>query len=191
MDRARRNGFTLIELLVTMAVVAIMISIIPITRSFMPVLEINQGTRAFAQEIREARSMAVSNGNDVILTIDPGSGLIQIYSDGDFDGPEIADLVGSRMLTDYANAIYFHAPTNLSIEGSLRDGALDFVDDNSPISITFRPNGGAVNVGVVYLDHRKSDNSEMARAVQVLATGKIVTWRYSENASPGPWERWL
>jgi len=68
---------------------------------------------------------------------------------------------------------------------------VDFGGTHDPISLTFRPNGATRDPGILYLTHRKTSMPDLGRAVEVLATGRVQSWRYNINSSPGPWERFL
>jgi len=185
------RGFTLVELVITLAVAMILIAAFPVARGALPEIRVNSFARGLAQELREARAMSLVHGTDVIVTFDLSNSIISIYSDNDLDGIELADLVRSKKMSDYGTSVQIHAVTTTGVDGEAISSPIKFGETYNPIAVTFRPNGSASNIGVIYLAPITSSNIELGRAIEVLSTGKINTWKYNINGSPGPWERWL
>ena len=187
----RQSGFTLAELIVAIGVASIILAAFPVARAFLPEIRVNNAARALAQDIREARSMAVKSGSDVIVTFDLENRQIDFYADSDLDGIQISDLFRSRRLPEYGKEIIFQAVTTTGVDGQTITASVMMGNTSDPIAVTFRPNGSAVNVGVIYLRPATVQKNEMGRAVEVLSTGMVSCWRYDISGSPGPWKKWL
>ena len=181
----------LIELIITIAVAMIVISAFPMARGALPEIRANSFSRSLAMDLREARSLAVQHGNDVIVTFDLSEKRVNIYSDSDLDGIEVSDLVRSRSFAEYGDGIAIRAVTTTGIDGSAISAAIKFGSTSNPIAVTFFPNGSAKNIGVVYLAPSATTNVNLGRAVEVLSSGKVSTWKYDINGSPGPWVKWI
>jgi len=189
--RCGQAGFSLIELLITIAVMAILLATVPLATDLMPHLRINKATRALAQDLRQARSLAIKNGKDVIVTFDPTTSQVAVYSDADLDGIETGDLVRQKALSDYGDRVAFRAVTTLGVDGQTVTAAIQMGNTSSPIAVTFRPNGTARDFGSIYLAPSDDSHSDLGRAIQILATGKVKTWRYDGDNASEPWEGWL
>ena len=191
MNGKRQNGFTLIDLMIALAVASVMLAMIPITRSYIPMVQVNRAVRGMAQTLREARSMAVKNGNDVIMTFDVANGIFNVYSDADYDGIQLADLVKSYSLTDFGDGIAFTSPTTTGVDGQMIAATIAFGNSHDPIAVTFRPNGSTREPGAIYLTFAKSTQADLGRAIEVLTTGRVQSWSFDINGSPGPWGKFL
>jgi prepilin-type N-terminal cleavage/methylation domain-containing protein len=190
--KRRDAGFTLIELLVVISIVGILLSAIPVARGYMPELQINKATRALAQDLRDARALAVRNGNDVIVAFYVAEGQILIYNDEAYDGLQVYDLVRTHSLAYYGGGVLFAAVTSTGIDGTTITQVVKMGGTSNPIAVTFRANGAAVNPGVLYLaPARDGSPVELGRAVEILSTGKVQSWKFDVTGSPGPWKKWL
>jgi len=190
-NRRTERGFTMVELLVVIVVAGIALSLVPIARDYVPELQVNRATRSLAQDLRDARQMAVKSACDVFVTFDVNAGILRYYADVDFDGMELADLVRSRALNDYSEGVGFKTVTTSGVDGSAISAPVTMGTTTSPIAVTFRPNGSVTNPGAVYLAPIKSGKADLGRAVQVLTTGLVQTWHFDAESSPGPWRKWL
>lgn len=189
--RRKQAGFSLIELLVTLAVMTILMVAIPVASGFLPEIRINKAARTLAQDIRQARALAIKNGKDVIVTFDYTNDQIAIYSDANLDGIEIGDLVRQKSLSDYGDRVDFRAVTTYGVDGQTVSAPVQMGSTSAPIAVTFRPNGIARNFGVIYLAPADNSNAQLGRAIQIFATGKVKTWRYDGDTPTTPWEAWL
>jgi len=189
--RNNQTGFTLIELMITVAVAMILIAAFPVARGAMPEIRVNKYARSLAQDLRAARAMAVEQGTDVIVAFDLNQSRVNYYLDNERDGIEVSDLARSRLFSDYGIAVSITAVTTSGIDGAIITSPIKFGATSSPIAVTFHANGSATNVGVVYLAPVGTTNNETGRAVEVLSTGKVSTWKYDITGSLGPWKKWL
>jgi hypothetical protein len=56
--------------------------------------------------------------------------------------------------------------------------------------VTFRPNGQATNPGAIYLLSSRDTSESLrtrSRAVEVLSTGKVLTYRWTGENPSDPW----
>lgn len=190
-ERSSHKGFTLIELLISMAIGMIMIAAFPVMRGYVPEIQVNGAARSLAQDLREARSMAVQHGNDVVVAFRVEEGRIDFYSDSELDGIEIGDLIRSRPFIYYGSGVEYVPVTTTGVDGQNITAPIKFGSTSDPITLTFRANGSAINTGVIYLKPITSDNNSLGRAIEVYNTGTVITWHYQITGTPGPWEKWL
>lgn len=185
------QGFTLLELIITIALVGLVIAAFPFVRGMLPEIQVNKAARGLAEELSEARSMAVKYGSDVIVAIDPTLGTIKTYIDADRDGIQVGDLARSRSLADFSATAIFRPVTTTGPDGLPISQPVKMGTTSSPIAVTFRANGAAVNAGIAYLTDATDHKVELGRAVEVLTTGKVLMWRFDINGTPGPWQKWI
>ncbi len=66
-----KDGFTLIELLVVMAIIALLLTVMPIGLSrMMPSMEVQAAARQMSAALRNARSTAIRDNREATLTLD-------------------------------------------------------------------------------------------------------------------------
>jgi hypothetical protein len=87
--------------------------------------------------------------------------------------------------------VVFAAVATTGTDGAAIAQAVKMGSTSDPIAVTFRANGSAVNPGAIYLAHATEPRVELGRAIEILSTGKVDTWRYSVSGSPGPWMKWI
>jgi prepilin-type N-terminal cleavage/methylation domain-containing protein len=189
-QQTRQNGFTLIELLITILIAGILMAAVPLARGFMPTLHVNSAGRGLAQEMRQARALAVQRGYDVSVVIDVVQKQVRVYGDSELDGIELADLIHSHSFSYYGGGFEFRAVTDTGVDGGTISGAINLGGTNPPM-VTFRANGSAHDTGVIYLAAERSSRIELGRAIEILSTGWVQTWTYDGTGSPGPWKKWL
>lgn len=190
-QNGRQTGFTLVELMIVVAVMGIVIASMPIARGYLPEVRVNGFTRSLAMEMREARALAVEYGNDVIVAFDLENSVVNVYSDSDSDGMELADLIRSRPFGYYGNGVAIRSVSSTGVDGTLLSSSIHLGSTSDPVYVTFRSNGSAENAGAIYLAPSDSAKTELGRAIEVLSTGRITMWKFSLSGSPGPWVKWL
>lgn len=189
--QGRQAGFTLTELMMVIAVIGIAIASMQITRSYLPQVRINTFTRTLAIDLREARALAVQYGNDVIVAFDLANDQVNIYSDSDSDGMELADLIRSRSFSYYGSNVSIRSVSSTGVDGLLLSAPIHLGSTSDPVFAAFRANGSVVNAGVIYLAPNDSAKIDFGRAIEVLSTGKITMWKFDLSGSPGPWVKWI
>ncbi len=173
-----------------MAVVAFVVIIIPFARDYSPESEINKATAAMADDLRQARSQSVKYGNDVIVTIDVIAGVVKVYNDVTNNGPFLSELIRSNVLSNYGVGAFGSVVTT-GIDGAQIAAPVVMGATVNPFTVTFHANGSATNSGVIYLTHKRNGSLLLGRAISILGTGTIQTWKYHAYGSPGPWIRWI
>ncbi|MBP7149653.1 MAG: GspH/FimT family pseudopilin [Acidobacteria bacterium] len=185
-----QRGFSVAELLVALTIIGMIAGI--------GAYVINTGgwrdsaaVSELARRMEHARSRAVLDGNDWIVTFNVASASYTILdddnSDGDYD-QAIGESQWTYPLAASASGTVFGYPDSVQgIDGTSLDDAVTFAGDQ----VTFRPLGTADN-GVAYIvtanDIRAGDPQYMRALVVNAATGRIRRWRYEAGANnPGPW----
>jgi Tfp pilus assembly protein FimT len=146
-----------------------------------------------AQQLEMARSRAMFNRHDVVVSFDTTVNALQIHedrnSDGNFDGG-IGETLVVRSLAQTTSGMEFAVPAGLrGLDGNVVTDPVTL--PGSPPAVTFDPLARA-NTGVIYLipseDLAKGDPTNM-RAISIsAATGRLRRWRYdAESGGPGPW----
>ena len=184
-------GISLVEILTVLAIVTVMVGLaVPSILSWLNKYRVDSATREVTYNLMLARSRAVSNNNDVIVTFVSGAGSFKY---------EVHDDTNSNGIRESGEAIkvvYLEDPIEfggnlgvMNIQGSpIPSNGLILGADSQ---IVFDSKGMASESGSVYLIPRidyDSRNDRM-RAVSILqSTGNVESWRYAEDASPWPWE---
>ena len=185
------NGYSVIELVVALAVVVSVLAVVPVATGYTPETQVNRVAMSIANDLREARSLAVKYGNDFIVTFDPVNNIVAIYDDKNSLGAAASELYRQRTLAAYGGYAKFMAITPLGINGLSIAAPVVMGATSNPIEVTFHANGSATNSGVMYLAHTVDPRVSLARSVSVLGTGVIQTWKYNVVGGVGGWVRWI
>ena len=183
--RSKRAGFSLIELIVVIAMMSIGIAVIPAFRSWSGIARANAVMRTLASDLRWARSVAVDRNHDIIVTFDTSANSYSIFDDVDRDGPDTGDLIKSVALNDVGKGAMFHATVGQGVGGDAITSAVVMGGTSNPIAVTFKANGEAINPGEAYLISSidtAPGKTDRNRAVQVLKTGRVGTYRWDNNS---------
>jgi type II secretory pathway pseudopilin PulG len=188
--RADQRGFSILELAIALGVVLSTIAIIPIAQQYTPEQQVNHVAQAMADDLRQARSESVKFGNDVVVTFDTVHGVLSTYNDVDNNGPDLNELIRARSLANYGGGASFRLVASFGIDGHTVTAPVVMGATNNPISVTFHANGSATNSGVIYMGASSDPRPMLGRAVSVLATGVIQTWKFANDTPTSGWVRW-
>lgn len=183
-----QKGMTLNELLITMVIMGIVLSIaIPGFSTWLPKHRVNAMAREVYFDLMLARTMAVTNNNNVIVSFSTsGDHSYTIHDDTDEDDAQDGgETVKTISLKDN---IEFGFNTGVSdVDGNALGSGVVMGADNK---IIFNSRGMAGESGSVYLIPKQDigETSGRMRAVSVLqATGQVELFKYDQGGSPGPW----
>ncbi len=182
------HGFTMFEMLGVLAIAGIvMVFAIPNLNQWIERNRVEAVARQIYFDLQLARSKAIRNHNDAIVTFqNTGSHQYTIHIDSNDDGVQDA---GEEITTvTLKDGIVFGVNSGvLDIDGNALSSGVSMGGDKK---ITFNSRGSAGESGSVYVlpSEDLSVKNDLMRAVSVVqATGAVEYWKYSSGASPGPW----
>jgi prepilin-type N-terminal cleavage/methylation domain-containing protein len=189
-----KSGFSLIEVLLTILVLSVVaMAAVPYTLGWRIALRASTVATTLSSDLLGARRMAITVGADVIVSFELTDNTYRVYVDRDGSGVVLSNLTKTVPLNDIAAGVRFGYNPGKGIDGNAITAAVKMGGTSSPIRVTFRPDGQIVNGGTVYLipsmDLGNMDNRQ--RAVNASVAGKISTWRYNSDGSPGPWMEYM
>jgi prepilin-type N-terminal cleavage/methylation domain-containing protein len=191
--RNRKSGFTLMEVMMVISIISITFAAIPAFQSWMPILRTNATTRGLASDLRLARSEAVDRNHNIVVTFDLSANSYSLFSDADNDGPDISDLEKTVSLSSLGPGVLFASTSDYAVGGGAISSAVSLSAPTDPPMIVFKSSGEALHPGSIYLISARDmspGSRDRNRAVQVLNTGNVKTWRWNANTPTNPWMEW-
>jgi prepilin-type N-terminal cleavage/methylation domain-containing protein len=184
-------GFSLIELLITMFMLGVVTLLLLFGTDYMAEVQINGVTSSLADDLRRARSLSIKYGHDVEVTFNASTQTLTFYNDVNNTGVTAANVYMTRTLNNYGGSAKFYAVVSTGIDGLPITAPIVMGATSNPITATFHCNGAVSNAGVIYLASSSDGQLAFGRAVAIVATGMVQTWKYNAGATPGPWLRWI
>lgn len=209
MNVHKQRGFSLLEMLTVVSIGFIVAGFGFV--SMMPLLtksHINTAYDTTLMALRNTRQLAITQGHEYIVTINPGgvAGTILVqYQPAAVSGiyPPVQNVNTYTLPTDTSFAIYTGFPTNTPDGFGTGGRAIDFGytpagGTGGSTSIVFMPdgsardgstptNGGYYSSGVLYID-RPAGTIYDGRAITVWgATGRIRGWRLDVLSGANTW----
>ncbi|MBT3922083.1 MAG: prepilin-type N-terminal cleavage/methylation domain-containing protein [Nitrospina sp.] len=181
-----QDGFTLIEMLITLAIIGIAFTMSASNFSkWKDKHQINGQAQKVYFDLMLARTSAVKNNNDVLVTFSTVNDSYTVHDDTDGDGVEDAS-ESSKSVNLEENAQFAFNTGISDIDGNAVSAAVSFGGSQT---VTFDSRGQASASGSVFLLHANDIGITNARArtISVLkATGAVDYWTYDSTVTP-PW----
>ena len=181
------HGFTLLELLITVAVASILMAIaIPNFSKWRVKHEINGQTQKVFFDLMLARSTAIKNSNDVLITFNEDKNIYTVSND--INGNGIEDFGENLKSVNLENNVEFgYNPGVYDVDGNLVTSSIFL---GSRYAVTFNSKGQASKSGSIFLIHKNDIgvSNNRLRSINILqATGAIELLKYDSDSMANPW----
>ena len=181
------HGFTLLELLITVAVAAILMAIaVPNFSKWRVKHEINGQTQKVFFDLMLARSTAIKNSNDVLITFNEDKNIYTVSND--INGNGIEDFGENLKSVNLENNVEFgYNPGVYDVDGNLVTSSIFL---GSRYAVTFNSKGQASKSGSIFLIHKNNIgvSNNRLRSINILqATGAIELLKYDSDSMANPW----
>ena len=186
------RGFSLPEVLAALGLIGVLLGL----GGYMMT---TGGTRAFAaaaevaKQLEFARSRAIYEENDFVVTFQVADGTFTVLDDNNSDGDldtAVGETVRTFRVAELGREVAFgYADASQSLTGATISAAVTL--PGSPPKVTFTPRGTA-NDGTIYLIPREDVGQSCADRMHAVtvsaATARVRRWRYNAAGSgPAPW----
>jgi prepilin-type N-terminal cleavage/methylation domain-containing protein len=184
----KEHGFGLVELITTMAILAIVAATaVPNFSAWRNNYQIRSESERVHMDLLLARTTAIKNNNNVVVTFLPSTNAYSILSDTNGNGTaDTGERLRSRTLEN--NVVFgFNGSSMIDMENNT--GITETVKMGPSDIVTFDARGQASVSGVLFLIHANHlpTTNEKLRGISVIqATGAAELWNYDVSLSP-PW----
>lgn len=183
---ACKKGYSLIEIVTTLAIAGIVFAIAaPNFSKWQEKHQIDGQAQKVYFDLLLARTTAIKNNNNVIVTFNSTAETYIVHDDTDSNGAQGGDeAVKSVNLEENIQFAFNTGVTDT--DGNTVTAPVSFSGSQT---VTFDSKGQASASGSVFLLHANDVgvNSDRARSLTVLqATGAVDYWSYDSSVSP-PW----
>jgi len=180
------SGYSMVEILIVIVIIsASLLFALPNFNEWAEKNRINAESDKVYIDLMLARTSAVKNNNNVIVTFDAVGNSYQVHDDTNSNGAEDSGEGIKTVLID--DKVQFGINGSIvDIDGNTITAPIALGGDNI---IVFNPRGHADTSGSVFLIP-KADigvKNDRMRAVSILqATGSVDLWKYQSTSNP-PW----
>ncbi len=180
-----RKGFSLMELIVAISIIGIMsIVATPYTLSWRQTAKVNTVMNVVMRDMLEAKSQAIKNNCDLIVTFDLVENIYRFYLDTNGAGVDISNLIKSVSISSIDSYVDFGNIVGVDLEGGECTLGVVMGSTSDPIRVIFKPNGITKNFGTIYLTPGENATEERQRAIDISSTGRVSRWAFKS----GVWE---
>ncbi len=189
-EKAKNDrGMTLVELIVIMLIVGILIAVaIPNISAWRKNYQIRAESERVYMDLILARSTAIKNNNNVIVTFNSANDSYTILDDTNSNGS--ADSGENLKTINLENLVEFGFYGS-SIQDMENNTITDSVSMGTNDVVVFNQRGQSNISGSLYLIHKDDagKTNDQLRGISVVqGTGAAELWKYNSSLSPIPWE---
>lgn len=180
------SGYSLVEILTVMVIIgASLLFALPNFQEWAEKNRINAESDKVYIDLMLARTTAVKNNNNVIVTFDAVGNTYKVHDDTDDNGAEDSGENIKTVLLDEKVQFGINGSV-LDIDGNTVTAPIVLGGDNI---VVFSPRGHADTSGSVFLIPKVDVGvkSDRMRSVSILqSTGSVDLWKYQATSNP-PW----
>ena len=187
------HGLTLIEMVTTMVILAIVIvTAVPNFTVWRNNYQIRTESEHVLMDLLIARSSAIKNNNNVVVTFVEATNTYSILNDTNNNGsPNGGETLKTRTLENNVQ-FGFAGPNITDMDGNA--GVTEGVAMGATDVVTFNAQGQADTSGSLFLihnNHLTADTNDQLKGITITqATGSAELWEYNGAILPptAPWE---